>query len=261
MSPSNLLLAIDIGNTLTSAALFNKEEILCRFDLPTRREATGDNLAALLLPLLQAHGIEALHIGGCAVCSVVPPLNRALLEFCERWLRTKPVFVGPQSLPEGMLLVENPSQVGADRVANAVAAFERYGGTCIVVDFGTATTIDVVDSQGRYLGGAIAPGLETASRVLSLEAAQLPQIPLAFPERAIGKNTIECMQAGMVLGLCKLVDGLVGHYKRELGEVKGVVATGGLSSLLGPECEMVSDVDPHLTLKGIRILFERETEK
>lgn len=252
-----MLLAVDVGNTLTSFAAFDGEEILCRFELPTQRGATGDSLAGSLLPLLKLHGVEPRHIGGLAVCSVVPPLNRALLDFGRKWLRREPVFVGPGSLPEGMLLVDNPRQVGADRVANSVAAFERYRGACIVVDFGTATTIDVVDHEGRYLGGAIAPGPETAARALSLAAAQLPPIPLALPGRALGKNTVEAMQAGVVLGLCKLVDGLVAEYEGELGEVKGVVATGGLAPLLGPACQKVREVDLDLTLKGIRILFER----
>ena len=259
MRPGGLLLAVDVGNTLTSFAVFRGEEILCRFDLPTRREATGDSLASSLLPLLRSHGVEPGHISGMAACSVVPPLNRALREFGERWLGREPVFVGPGSLPEGMLLVDNPSQVGADRVANSVAAYERYRGACIVVDFGTATTIDVVDSKGRYLGGAIAPGPETAAKALSLAAAQLPPIPLSLPGRALGRNTVEAMQAGVMLGLCKLVDGLVAEYEGELGGVRGVIATGGLAPLLGPACRKVGEVDPDLTLKGVRLLFERTT--
>ncbi|HIE09096.1 MAG TPA: type III pantothenate kinase, partial [Armatimonadetes bacterium] len=213
------------------------------------------------LPLLRAHGVEPRHIGGYAICSVVPPLKRALSDFGERWLRVEPVFVGPKSLPGEMLLVDDPSQVGADRVANAVAAFDRYKGACIVVDFGTATTVDVVDSEGRYLGGAIAPGPITAAKALSMVAAQLPSIPISFPERSLGKNTIECMQAGVVLGLCKLVDGLVAEYKGILGDVRGVIATGGLAALLGPACKAVGEVDPDLTLKGVKILFERATSR
>lgn len=251
-----LLLALDVGNTHTTIGVFREERILRRWRLTTSHNRTVDEIGILLRQLCHWSQISADDIGGVIVGSVVPPMDRALRAAVSTYLHSEPLFVAP-GIRSGMpLKVETPHELGADRLCNAVAAFCEYGGPCTVVDFGTATTWDVVSTEGEFLGGVIAPGLEIASEALFSRAAKLPRVELTAPARVIGKATIDSMQAGLVYGYVGLVEGITRRVLAELGG-GAVVATGGLASIIAKHTELFSAVDDDLTLKGLRILWER----
>ncbi len=251
-----MLLAMDVGNTHTTIGVFRDGEILRRFRLTTARNRTVDELGLLLRQLCQWSQIAAEEISGVIVGSVVPPLDGALRAAVATYLHAEPLFVAP-GIRSGMpLRVETPHELGADRLCNAVAAFAEYGGPCVVVDFGTATTWDVVSAHGEFLGGVIAPGLEIAAEALFSRAAKLPRVELAAPPRAIGKATVDSMQAGLVFGYVGLVEGLTQRVLGELGSGT-VVATGGLASVIGRHTDIFTAVDEDLTLKGLRLLWEK----
>jgi len=251
-----MLLALDVGNTHTTIGVFRERQIVRRWRLSTVRDRTVDELGILLRQLCEWAEIPPGEISGVVVGSVVPPLDASLRAAVSTYLHAQPLFVTP-GIDSGMpLKVETPLELGADRLCNSVAAFAEYGGPCVVVDFGTATTWDVVSEKGEFLGGVIAPGLEIAAEALFSRAAKLPRIELAAPPRVIGKGTVDSMQAGLVYGYVGLVEGLT---KRVLDEMGGgrVVATGGLASVIARYTKIFDAVDDDLTLKGLRLLWER----
>lgn len=252
-----MLLAVDVGNTNIVWGVYRERELAFHWRTTTTRQATADEFGMLLHQLCSFHGLGLAAVRACAISSVVPPLTPALEEMARRYLRVEPLVVGP-GIDTGMeIRYDNPREVGADRIVNAVAAFSLYGGPCIVVDMGTATTFDVVSARGEYLGGAIAPGIGISAEALFERAARLPRIELVRPRAAIGKNTVASMQAGIVLGFAGMIDHLVTRIKEELGGDARVVATGGLAELVAQEARTVEVVNPLLTLEGLRLVYER----
>lgn len=251
-----MLLALDVGNTHTTIGVFRGGEILRRWRLSTVRERTVDEIGILLRQLCEWAEIPPGDISGVVIGSVVPPLDPSLRAAVGSYLHAQPLFVAP-GIKSGMpLKVETPLELGADRLCNSVAAFAEHGGPCVVVDFGTASTWDVVSQKGEFLGGVIAPGLEIAAEALFSRAAKLPRIELAAPPRVIGKGTVDSMQAGLVYGYVGLVEGLTGRVLAELGGGT-VVATGGLAPVIARYTKIFDVVDDDLTLKGLRLLWER----
>ncbi len=251
-----MLLALDVGNTHTTIGVFREREILRRWRLSTVRERTVDELGILLRQLCEWAEIQPGDISGVVIGSVVPPLDASLRAAVDTYLQAQPLFIAP-GIKSGMpLKVETPLELGADRLCNSVAAFAEHGGPCVVVDFGTASTWDVVSENGEFLGGVIAPGLEIAAEALFSRAAKLPRIELAAPPRVIGKGTVDSMQAGLVYGYVGLVEGLTKRVLAEMGGGK-VVATGGLASVIARYTKIFDTVDDDLTLKGLRLLWER----
>jgi type III pantothenate kinase len=251
-----MLLALDVGNTHTTIGVFRAGEILRRWRLSTVRERTVDEIGILLRQLCEWAEISPGDISGVVIGSVVPPLDPSLRAAVSTYLHAQPLFVAP-GIKSGMpLKVETPLELGADRLCNSVAAFAEHGGPCVVVDFGTASTWDVVSERGEFLGGVIAPGLEIAAEALFSRAAKLPRIELAAPPRVIGKGTVDSMQAGLVYGYVGLVEGLTSRVLAELGGGT-VVATGGLAPVIARYTKIFDVVDDDLTLKGLRLLWER----
>ncbi len=251
-----LLLALDVGNSNTTIGVFREREIHRRWRLTTARNRTVDELGILLRQLCQWSQITPDEIGGVIVGSVVPPLDTSLRNAVSTYLHVEPLFVAP-GIRSGMpLKVDTPQELGADRLCNAVAAYDEYGGPCVVVDFGTATTWDVVSEKGEFLGGVIAPGLEIAAEALFSRAAKLPRVELTAPPRVIGKETVDSMQAGLLYGYVGLVEGVTRRVLDELGGGT-VVASGGLAPVIARYTDLLSAVDDDLTLKGLRILWDR----
>lgn len=251
-----VLLALDVGNTHTTIGVFREREILRRWRLSTNRERTVDELGILLRNLCQLSQISPDDIGGVIVGSVVPPLDAQLRAAIKNYLHFEPLFVAP-GIRSGMpLKVETPLELGADRLCNAVAAYAEHGGPCVVIDFGTATTWEVVSERGEFLGGVIAPGLEISAEALFSRAAKLPRIELTAPPRVIGKATVDSMQAGLVYGYVGLVEGVTRRVLSELGGGK-VIATGGLAQVIARYCDLFTALDDDLTLKGLRLLWDR----
>ena len=251
-----MLLALDVGNTHTTIGVFRDRQVLRRWRLSTVRDRTVDELGILLRQLCEWASIAPDDISGVVVGSVVPPLDASLREAVDTYLHARPLFVAP-GIKSGMpLKVETPLELGADRLCNAVAAFAELGGPCVVVDFGTASTWDVVSAKGEFLGGVIAPGLEIAAEALFSRAAKLPRVELAAPARVIGKGTIDSIQAGLMYGYVGLVEGLTARVLAELGGGQ-VVATGGLAQVIARYTKIFDVVDDDLTLKGLNLLWER----
>jgi len=252
-----MLLALDVGNTNTVIGVFDGQALLTHWRLSTRREGTRDEYGILIKGLFDFAGLAFQGVSAVIISSVVPPLQGPLEEMARQYFGLEPMVVGP-GIKTGMpILYESPREVGADRIVNAVAAFEAYGGPCIVVDFGTATTFDAISVRGEYLGGAICPGIGISSEALFQQAAKLPRVDILRPKVIIGRNTVGSMQAGLFYGYLSLVEGVVTRMRAELGGRAAVVATGGLAQLLLTESTAVDHVDPLLTLTGLRIIFER----
>jgi type III pantothenate kinase len=256
-----VLLAIDVGNTQTQAGVYSGDQLLHEWRLRTERQATADELAADHDQILRLRGGSLAELDEMVVASVVPALSAAYGSLSLKYLSREALVVGPGVRTGVPLAIDNPRELGPDRIVNAVAAFRRHGGPCIVVDFGTATTFDAVSAAGEYLGGAIAPGIETSLDALASRAARLVKVDLVAPDRAIGKSTVESMRAGIVYGTVAMVDGLCARMKDELGPDAVVVATGGLSSLVFPHSEQIDEVDPLLTLEGLRLVHELNVRK
>ena len=253
-----MLLAIDVGNTQTHLGMFRDDELVEHWRFATVRFATADELATKLASLLELSDLRLLHdVDSAIVSSVVPTLAHEYEQLMERYLDGNGALVGP-SLKTGMpIRIDTPQELGADRLVNAVAAFDRVGGACIAVDFGTAINYDVVSSQGEYLGGVISPGIEISLEALAARAARLPRVDIEKPRHAIGKGTREAIQAGVVYGFAGQVDGILGRLREELGEEATAIATGGFAQAIVPFCEQVDEVDDLLTLTGLKLIFER----
>jgi len=251
-----MLLAIDVGNTQTVAGVFQGAELLHRWRTSTVRTATLDELAAEHDAMLRLRGSSLADVGDMIVSSVVPALTTGYRDLAQRYLDAPALVVGPGVRTGMPIAIDNPLEVGADRIVNSVAAFRRFGGPCIVVDFGTATNFDCVSESGEYLGGAIAPGIEVSVEALTSRAARLLKVELVEPDAAIGKSTVGALQSGILYGTVAMVDGLVARLKSELGQGAVVVATGGLSELIVPLSEQIDEHDPTLTLDGLRLIHQ-----
>jgi type III pantothenate kinase len=256
-----MLLAIDVGNTNIVIGVFRGETLIHSWRLTTIRERTSDELGILVSSLCDRHEIRHSDISGIVVASVVPPLTATLVTMVTEYFGRVPLLFEP-AVNGGMpILYDNPREVGADRVVNGIAAFETYGKglPIIVVDFGTATTFDAISAKGEYLGGVICPGPQISADALFQRAAKLPRIDVKKPPRVIGTNTVSSMQAGLFWGYVDMVEGLVRRMKTELGGAAVVVATGGLASVVAPESALIDHVDAELTLRGLRLVWERRT--
>ncbi|MDE3178727.1 MAG: type III pantothenate kinase [Acidobacteriota bacterium] len=254
-----MLLVIDVGNTNTVLGVYAGTSLRGHWRLSTNRNQTADEYGILIRNLLAHDGTQANAIKGICVASVVPPLNGLIEEMAAKYLGITPVFLGPGTRTGMPVHYDNPQDVGADRIANSVAAFERFGGPCIVVDFGTAITFDVVSAQGEYLGGVIAPGIGVAAEALFQQAARLPRVEIREPDSVIGMNTIASMQSGLFYGAIGLVDGILDRLLAVLGEKAKLVATGGQASLVTASSKHKIPVDAALTLEGLRIIYDRHT--
>jgi type III pantothenate kinase len=254
-----MLLVVDVGNTHTVLGLYDDERLVHDFRIETAKGRTSDEHHVLLLNLLQLAGVKRSDVRASILASVVPSFNDTVIDAVDRAFDHEIMVVGP-GIKTGMpVLYENPREVGADRIVNAVAAFERVKGAAIVVDFGTATTFDCISEKGEYLGGAIAPGMQISASALFSRAAKLPRSEIARPPRAIGRNTVHSMQSGIVFGYVGLVDGLVRRLAAEMDTEVAVIATGGLAALIEPESETIDDIDEFLTLEGLRLIYLRNT--
>jgi type III pantothenate kinase len=255
-----MLLAIDVGNTQTHLGAFDGVELAHDWRLATDPDATSDELAVTLTSLLTLDGVELDALDGAIVSTVVPQLGPEYERLCRRHVGGEFLMVRP-GLKTGMpIRVESPDELGADRLANAVAAYDRVGGSCVAVDFGTSTNFDVVSGQGEYLGGVIGPGVETSLEALSARAAKLPRIRISSPKGAIGRHTQAAIESGFGYGFAGLVDGINRRLAEELGDGPRFLATGGLAETIVPLCETIDEIDELLTLRGLRLIHERNAD-
>lgn len=252
-----MLLVMDIGNSNIVMGLYDGDELRHHWRVATDRNKTEDEYGMLATNLFQSVNLLPSQVSGVILSSVVPPLNFTIERMCEKYFRQKPLVVGPGIKTGLNIKYEYPREVGSDRIVNAVAAIHHYGTPLIVVDFGTATTFCYVDERGQYLGGAIAPGIGISTEALVSRAAKLPRIEIAKPASVVGRNTIAAMQSGVYYGFVGQVEGIVRRMMAEYGTKPKVVATGGLAPLVANETECIHVVDPYLTLKGLRLIYER----
>ncbi|CEP68977.1 Type III pantothenate kinase [Moorella glycerini] len=254
-----MLLAIDVGNTNIVIGLYKGKELQCHWRVASDRQKTADEYGLILRQLAHYQGLDLEAIKAVVMASVVPTLTQTLTMMLKEQFNCPPLVIGPGVRTGMPIRFDNPREVGADRIVNGVAVYELYGGPAIVVDFGTATTFDAISASGEYLGGAIAPGIGIATDALFARAAKLPRVELIRPPQVIGKNTVACMQAGIMYGFIGQVEGIVKRMQAEMGGRAVVVATGGLAGLIGPEVNCIDKVDPLLTLEGLRIVYERNS--
>lgn len=254
-----MLLVVDVGNTQTHIGLMDGGTVTSEWHIATVRHRTSDEIAGLLLGFFSLQGDSLREtVDEVGIASVVPRLTQQWAEMSEKHLRITPFVVGPGARTGMRIAMKNPAEVGADRIVNAVAAYESYGGPCIVADYGTATTFDVISAEGEYLGGAIAPGIEVSLEALTTRAAKLVKVEFREPEHVIGKSTTEALQSGALYGFAGEVEGIVRAIWKELGVRCRVIATGGLAELIGRHTEVIETVDPYLTLRGIEIVMRRQ---
>jgi type III pantothenate kinase len=250
----NLFLAIDVGNTHIMLGVYDQENIIVYWRLATRKDSTEDELGMVVKNLLHSSSLELNDIDAVAISSVVPPLMYSLERMSQKYLERDPLIVGPGIRTGLNIVTDNPREVGADRIVNAVAGLNIYGGPLIIVDFGTATTFCAISKAGEYLGGVIAPGIGISMEALFQRAAKLPRVEVVRPERVIGKDTISSMQSGIIFGFVGQVDGIVKRMTAEFDHKPKVIATGGFASLIARESETICLVNPLLTLEGLRII-------
>ncbi len=254
-----MLLAIDIGNTNIKYGIFDGDKLTASFRVSSRLSRTADEYGSVLVNLLSDSGVRKSDIDGIIISSVIPPLNYTICHMCEYFFGISPLMVGPGIKTGLNIKVENAKEVGADRIVNSVSAYNKYGGegSVVVIDFGTATTFNVIDKDGVLIGGVIAPGIKTSLESLVNSTAQLPMIELVSPKKVIAKNTETNMQAGIIFGFAGLVDNILNKIKKELGEEKiTVVATGGLGEIIAKEVRSIAVVDRRLTLDGLKIIYQ-----
>ena len=251
-----MLLAIDIGNTNITLGVFEGERLRATWRVSTRVDQMTDEYAVSLLDLLSHQGIEVSEVKEIAMCSVVPPLITTFVDLSQRYFHTTPLVVGAGVKTGVSIRMDNPREVGADRIADAVAAHHLYGGAIIIVDLGTATTFGIVSKEGDYIGGVIATGIATAAEALFARTAQLPRVELAHPKHVIGTNTVAALQSGIIYGYASLVEGMLTRIQGELGEKATVIATGGYAELIARETKVIDSVNLDLTLIGLRLICE-----
>ncbi len=265
-----MLLVLDVGNTNTVLGVFERagksgmgegtssyDRLVAHWRVATVQTSTVDEYGVLFRNLFAMAELQVSAIHGIVISSVVPPLDSVLRQVCERYFNTKPLFIGP-GIKTGMPVhYDNPAEVGADRIVNAVAAFEKYRGPCVIVDFGTATTFDCVSAKGEYLGGVICPGIGISADALFERTARLPRVEICKPARVVGSTTVTSLQSGLYYGYLGLVDGILDRLLDELGRDTQVIATGGLAPLIGKGSQFIKEVDDNLTLQGLRIIWSR----
>jgi len=252
-----MLFVLDVGNTNTVLGVYEGDTLVARWRLTTERDRTVDEYGILCRNLFMLAKLDSSSINAIAISSVVPPLNFTLYKMATTYFHIEPLFVEPSKNAGIKIHYDLPQDVGADRVVNAVAAFHKYGGSCIVVDFGTATTFDAISSEGDYLGGVITPGIHISSEALFLRAARLPRVEIRHPDQVVGTTTIGSIQSGLYHGYIGLVDGILEKMINELGPQKVVIATGGLAPLIGKGSKLISEIDDNLLLEGLKLIYER----
>lgn len=256
-----MIFVLDVGNTNTVIGVYDNDHLKYHWRIETNRHKTEDEYAMIIKSLLEQEGLSFYEFDGIIISSVVPPIMFALERMCQKYFQIKPLVVGPGIKTGLNIKYENPREVGADRIVNAVAGIHEYGGPLIIVDFGTATTYCYINEEKQYMGGAIAPGISISTEALYSKAAKLPRIEIARPDDIIGKNTVAAMQAGILFGYVGQVEGIVGRMKAQSVEEPKVIATGGLASLIANESSSIDIVDPFLTLKGLRLIYKRNIDQ
>ena len=256
-----MIFVLDVGNTNTVLGVYEDNELKYHWRIETNRNKTEDEYGMIIKSLLEFEGLHFSDIKGVIISSVVPPIMSALERMCTRYFKLNPLVVGPGIKTGLNIKYDNPKEVGADRIVNAVAGIHYYGSPLIIVDFGTATTYCYINEEKQYMGGAIAPGITISTEALYSRAAKLPRIEITSPNEIIGKNTVSAMQAGILYGYVGQVEGIVARMKAQSKNMPKVIATGGLATLISKESDVIDEVDSFLTLKGLHLLYCRNTEK
>ncbi|WP_226683709.1 type III pantothenate kinase [Sutcliffiella horikoshii] len=256
-----MLFVLDVGNTNTVIGVYDGEELKHHWRVETSRNKTEDEFGMIFKSLLEHVGLSFKDFEGIIISSVVPPIMFSLERMCQKYFHLKPLIVGPGIKTGLNIKYENPREVGADRIVNAVAGIHLYGSPLVIVDFGTATTYCYINEDKQYMGGAIAPGISISTEALYSRASKLPRIEIARPDGVIGKNTVSAMQAGILFGYVGQVEGIVNRMKRQSDVTPKVIATGGLASLIGNESDVIDIVDPFLTLKGLHLIYMKNTKE